>query len=79
MAHTKKRRMYAVIDEYGVPRWVLPRSNTAKTAMLGRIMRLAYETNAEFPDLSASMPPGYAYFVERHQPVQMHSNDPPES
>ena len=74
-----KRRMIAVVDEYGVNRWVLPRSRSAKSATLARIMRLAHETNADLPDLSASIPPRYAYFADAHRKVQMHSDDAPDS
>ena len=79
MDNQDKRRMIAVVDEYGVNRWVLPRSRSAKSATLARIMRLAHETNAELPDLSASMPPRYARFADAHRTVQLHSDDAPDS
>lgn len=79
MDNRDKRRMIAVVDEYGVNRWVLPRSRSAKSATLGRIMRIAHETNAELPGLSASMPPSYAYFANAHWTVHLHSGDAPDS
>lgn len=52
---------------------------TIGTATLARIMRIAHETNAELPGLSASMPPSYAYFANAHRTVHPHSDDAPDS